>query len=404
MVFDKDELKRLIEEKGVKTQTDLQEMMRQMYKEVIETMLDGEMTQHLGYPKNEPGGSQNGNYRNGKSRKHVHTNAGAVDLSVPRDRAAAFEPEIVKKHQTDITGIEDKVISLYGIGTSVRDIQEQIREIYGYELSPETVSSITDKVIDLMREWKSRPLDPLYPIIFLDGLRVKVRQNGASSQCTVYIVIGYCLDGSKGCLGMYLGEAESAKFWMTILNDLKVRGVKDVLIFATDNLSGISQAINSAFPQAEIQKCIVHQIRNSLAFVSWSERKKVAVQLKEIYTAPNEQAGAEALERFTVSPFGEKYPYIAKSWYANWTELSTFYKFSPELRKLMYTTNMIERFNAGMRKVIKTKQIFPTEDSVLKLLYLAQENFMRKLKTVYNWATVMTEILAFYEERVTPYL
>jgi transposase-like protein len=379
-------------------------MMREMYKEVIETMLDGEMTKHLGYPKSEQGGSRDGNHRNGKSQKKLNTNAGEVDLAIPRDRAAAFEPELVKKHQKDITGIEDKVISLYGIGTSVRDIKEQIREIYGYELSPETISSITDKVLDLMREWKSRPLEPLYPIVFLDGLRVKVRQNGVSSQCTVYIIIGYCLDGSKACLGMYLGETESAKFWMAILNDLKSRGVKDVLIFAVDNLSGISQAIGSAFPQAETQKCIVHQIRNSLAFVSWVDRKNVAAQLKEIYSAPNEQSGLEALELFIASPMGVKYPYIGKSWKANWAELSTFFKFSPALRKIMYTTNMIERFNAGMRKVIKTKQVFPTDDAALKLLYLAQENFMRKVKSVYNWGLVMTEIMAFYEERVTPYL
>jgi putative transposase len=404
MVFDKKELEKLIAEKGVKTQADLQEMMRQMYKEVIEAMLDGEMTKHLGYPKNEQGGSSDGNNRNGKSKKTVHSNAGAVDLTVPRDRNAAFEPEIVKKHQKDITGIEEKVIALYGIGTSVRDIQEQIRGIYGYELSPETVSSITDNVVELMREWKSRPLDPIYPIIFLDGLRVKVRQNGASSQCTVYIVIGYCLDGSKACLGMYMSDSESAKFWLTILNDLKARGVKDVLIFATDNLAGMSQAIGAAFPQAEIQKCIVHQIRNSLAFVSWIDRKEVAAQLKEIYTAPNEQAGVVALERFIDSPLGKKYPYIGKSWKVNWPELSTFYKFSPELRKLMYTTNMIERFNAGMRKVIKTKQLFPTEEAVMKLLFLAQGNFMRKVKAVHNWSAVMTELLAFYEERVTPYL
>lgn len=404
MVFDKNDLEKFITEKGVKTQADLQEMMRQMYKEVIEAMLEGEMTKHLGYSKSDQGGSTDGNHRNGKSKKGVHSNAGPLELKIPRDRNAAFEPEVVKKYQKDITGIEDKVIALYGIGNSVRNIQEHIREIYGYEISPESISMITDKVVEHLRDWKNRPLDPLYPIIFLDGLRVKVRQNGASSQCTVYIVIGYSLDGSKSCLGMYLSDTESAKFWLTILNDLKSRGVKDVLIFATDNLTGMSQAINSAFPQAEIQKCIVHQIRNSLAFVSWIDRKEVAVQLKGIYTAPNEDAGLEALEQFIASPFGNKYPYIGKSWKANWSELSTFYKFSPGLRKLMYTTNMIERFNAGMRKVIKTKQIFPTEESVMKLLYLAQERFMRKVKTVYNWSGVMTELLAFYEERLTPYL
>jgi transposase-like protein len=404
MVFDREELKKLIKEKDVKTQADLQEMMRQIYKDVIECVLEGEMTNHLGYEKSEQGVSLNGNHRNGKSSKTVNSHAGAVNLDIPRDRAASFEPELVKKHQKDITGIEDKVIALYGIGTSVRDIQAAIKDFYGYELSPEAVSTITDKVLDMLREWRSRPLDPLYPIVFLDGIRVKVRQNGASSLCTVYIAIGYCLDGSKACLGMYFGESESAKFWMTVLNDLKARGLKDVLIFATDNLTGISQAISSAFPHAEIQKCIVHQIRNSLAFVSWAERKEVAAQLKNVYTAPNEQAGQEALDDFIVSSYGKKYPYIGKSWRDNWSELSTFFKFSPELRKLMYTTNTIERFNAAMRKVIKTKQLFPTEDSVMKLLYLAQERFVPKMRPIYNWGAVMTELMTFYESRVTPYL
>ncbi len=404
MVFEKDELKKLLAEKDVKTQVDLQEMMRQMYKEVIESMLEGEMTSHLGYKKSKQGGSIDGNARNGKSKKSVHTNAGSVELAIPRDREAEFEPQIVKKHQKDITGIEDKVISLYGIGTSVRNIQDQIREIYGYELSPETVSSITDKVLEYLKEWKARPLDPLYPIIFLDGLRVKVRQNGAAGICTIYIALGYGLDGSKSCLGMYFGEAESAKFWMTVLNDLKGRGVKDVLIFATDNLTGMSQAISSAFPEAEIQKCIVHQIRNSLSFVSWKDRKEIAEQLKTIYTAPNEEAGMDALELFIASPHGVKYAYIGKSWKDNWAELSTFFKFSPALRRLMYTTNMIERFNAAMRKVIKTKQLFPTEDSVMKLLYLAQDRFMKKVSPVYNWGVVMAELMTFYESRVKPYL
>jgi putative transposase len=213
MVFDRNELKKLVQEKGIKTQADLQEMMRQMYKDVIECVLEGEITNHLGYEKSEQGGSLDGNHRNGKSKKSVHSQAGAVELKVPRDREARFEPEIVKKHQKDITGIEEKVIGLYGIGTSVRDIQEQVRDFYGYELSPEAVSMITDKVMDMLKEWRSRPLDPVYPIVFMDGIRVKVRQNGASCQCTVYIVIGYCLDGSKSCLGMYFGETESAKFW-----------------------------------------------------------------------------------------------------------------------------------------------------------------------------------------------
>jgi len=288
---------------------------------------------------------------------------------------------------------------------STRDIQEHIHDIYGYDISPESVSNITDTVLEKAKEWQSRPLDDIYPIVFIDGIRIKQRCNGVVVQSTVYIAIGCSLDGYKSCLGLYVGESESAKFWMTVLNDLRNRGVKDVLIFACDNLTGISASIHSAFPEAEIQKCIVHQIRNSLAFVTWEERKKVAAELRAIYTAPTEPAGLSQLEKFIESPCGKKYPYIGKSWMANWSELCTFFKFSPGLRRIMYTTNTIERFNCGLRKVTKTKQVFPTEDSVIKMLYLAQNNILKKQKAqIYHWGEVMSELLAFYEERLKPYL
>jgi len=405
MVFEEGKLKELLADKKISSPEELQAFMRAMYKEVIETLLDGELTDHLGYPKSEQPSEPTGNSRNGKSKKTVNTNAGKVDLAIPRDRKSDFEPTIVKKHQRDITGIEEKVISLYGKGMSTRDIQDHIQDIYGYELSPESVSTITDAVITAAKEWQARPLDAMYPLVFIDGIRIKMRKDGVVTQSTVYICIGYTLEGRKDCLGLYIGESESAKFWMTVLNDLRNRGVKDVLIFACDNLAGISDSITSAFPQAEIQKCIVHQIRNSLKFVPWGERKPVAAQLKKIYSAPNESAGLAALEEFSQSPAGKKYPHIAKSWVANWSELSTFFKFSPQLRKVMYTTNTIERFNCGIRKVTKTKQMFPTEDSVLKMLYLAQKDILKKQRSqIARWGEVMTELMVYYEERLRPYL
>lgn len=405
MVFEEEKLKKLLAGKKISSPKELQAFMRDMYKEVIETLLDGELTDHLGYPKHEQPAEPTGNSRNGKSKKTVNTNAGKVDLAIPRDRKSNFEPTIVKKHQRDITGIEEKVISLYSKGMSTRDIQDHIQDIYGYELSPESVSTITDTIITAAKEWQARPLEAMYPLVFIDGIRIKMRKDGVVMQSTVYICIGYTLEGRKDCLGLYVGETESAKFWMTVLNDLRNRGVKDVLIFACDNLAGISESINSAFPQAEIQKCIVHQIRNSLKFVPWGERKAVAAQLKKIYAAPTEATGLAALEEFAQSPAGKKYPYIAKSWVANWSELCTFFKFSPHLRKVMYTTNTIERFNCGIRKVTKIKQVFPTEDSVLKMLYLAQKDILKKQRAqIAHWGEVMTELLVYYEERLGPYL
>lgn len=405
MVLEEGKLKEILEKQNIKNPEELQVFMRELYKEVIETLLDGELTGHLGYGREERPKEPTGDSRNGKSKKTVNTNAGKVELGIPRDRNGDFAPALVKKHQRDITGIEDKVLALYSKGVTTRDIQGFIEDIYGYEMSPETVSSITDAVLPAAREWQARPLDPLYPIVFIDGIRIRKRQEGVVAQSTVYICIGYALDGRKDCLGLYLGESESARFWLTVLNDLRNRGVEDVLIFACDNLSGISDSINSAFPKAEIQKCIVHQIRNSLTYVPWVEKKPIAAQLKKIYAAPNEESGREMLEEFIASPAGRKYPQIGRSWRANWGELSTFFKFSPMLRKVMYTTNTIERFNCSIRKVTKAKLAFPSDDSVLKILYLIQRDILKKQRGQRaHWGEVMTELLVFYEDRLKPYL
>ena len=383
MFFDRDELQKILKDKNLKGQDGLQEVLRNLTKEVIEALYEGELTDHLGYPKHKQNSSHDGNNRNGKSKKSVQSSFGEIDLAPPRDRLGTFDPQVVKKRQNDITGIEAKVISMYAKGMSTRDISSHIYDIYGYELSAETISTITDKVLEKAREWQSRPLEPVYAIVFMDGMVIKMRVDGTVQNVTVYFVIGIDLEGNKSCLGLYLAESESSKYWLTVMNELKNRGVEDILIFAVDNLSGISEAILSAFPKAEIQKCVVHQIRNSLRFVPWKERKTVASDLKLIYKASTIGAAEDALDLFS-EKWDKKYPHISKSWKSNWTELSTFFRYSPEIRKLIYTTNAIESFNRGIRKVTKTRAIFPTQDAALKLIYLAIQNIEKNLKLFQN--------------------
>ena len=404
MFFDRDELQKILKEKNLKGQDGLQEVLRDLTKEVIEALYDGELTDHLGYPKHEQNGNQNGNTRNGKSKKSVRSSFGEIELSPPRDRIGTFDPQVVKKRQNDITGIEPKVISMYAKGMSTRDICSHIYDIYGYELSAETISTITDKVLDKAREWQSRPLEPVYAIVFMDGMVIKMRVDGTVQNVTVYFVIGIDLEGNKSCLGLYLAESESAKYWLTVMNELKNRGIEDILIFAVDNLSGLSEAILSAFPKAEIQKCIVHQIRNSLRFVPWKERKIVASDLKLIYKAATIESARDALDLFS-EKWDKKYPHISKSWKTNWTELSTFFRYSPEIRKLIYTTNAIESFNRGVRKVTKTRSIFPTQDAALKLIYLAILDIEKKwIHPIRDWGIIYSQLTIYFEERLEKYL
>ena len=403
MVFDKDKLKKILDERKVKDQEGLQALLRDLTKEVIEALYDGELTDHLGYAKHQQGGSTDGNTRNGRGKKTVQSKIGEVELSPPRDRTGTFDPQIVKKRQKDISGIEEKVISMYAKGMSTRDISSHIDEIYGYKLSAESISAITDKVLERAKEWQSRPLEPIYAIVFMDGMVMKMRVEGAVRKVTVYLIIGIDLEGNKSCLGLYFAETESAKYWLSVMNELKNRGVEDILIFAVDNLAGISEAIEAVFPAAEIQKCIVHQIRNSLRFVSWKERKFVAADLKQIYMAATADQGKQALEKFSKTWDG-KYPHISKSWKANWAELSTFFKYSPEIRKLIYTTNPIESFNRSIRKVTKTRTIFPTEDALLKLVFLAIQDIEKRwTQTIRNWGKIYSQLAVFFEERLNGY-
>jgi putative transposase len=403
LVFDKDELKKLIKEKGIGSTDDLNSFLRDVTKEVVEALYDGELTDHLGHEKNQK--SENGNVRNGFTTKTVQTKSGEVDLDVPRDRDGTFEPQVVRKRQRDITGIEDKVISMFGLGMSTGDIQTHIDEIYGQSLSPETISTITDSVLERAKEWQSRPLQPVYPIIFLDALVIKLKQERVVKNAVLYGVIGINLDGQKECLGLYLSkEPESSRYWLSVMNELKNRGVQDVLIFSVDNLTGISEAIESAFPHAEIQKCVVHQIRNSLKHVPWKERKTVAADLRNVYTAGTEEAALLSLEDFE-DRWNKKYPHIARSWRNNWTELSTFFKYSQELMKLIYTTNPIESFNRSLRKVSKNRPVFQTEDSVIKLFYLATMNLQEKwtMKTR-DWGSIYSQLMIQFSDRLERYL
>jgi transposase-like protein len=404
VVFDKDNLKKLIEEREVKDQEGLQALLRDLTKEVIDALYDGELTEHLGYEKHQQNGSEDGNARNGKGKKTVKSHFGNIELAPPRDRAGTFDPKIVKKRQRDISGIEEKVTSMYAKGMSTRDISAHIHEIYGYELSAESISAITDKVLERAKEWQSRPLESLYAIVFMDGMVVKMRVDGSVRKQTIYVIIGIDLEGNKSCLGLYFSETESAKYWLSVMNELRNRGVEDILIFAVDNLKGISEAIEAVYPQAEIQKCIVHQIRNSLRFVPWKERKAVAADLKKIYTASTEEQGLKALEQFCKTWDG-KYPHISKSWRTNWAELSTFFAYPREIRKLVYTTNPIESFHRSLRKVMKIRSIFPNEDSCLKLVFLATQDIEKRwTQVIRNWGPIYSQLLIRFEERVSKYI
>ncbi len=394
----------LIKGHSVQDQEGLQALLRDLTKEVIEVLYDEELTSHLGYAPHEQNPTRDGNSRNGRGKKSVKSLFGNMDLEPPRDRNSTFDPKVIKKRQRDISGIEDKVISMYAKGMSTRDISDHIHHIYGFELSAESVSAMTDKVLEKAREWQARPLEPIYSLVYMDGMVVKMRVDGVVRNMTVYVILGIDIEGNKSCLGLYVSESESSKYWLSVMNELKNRGLEDVLIFSVDNLSGISDAITTAFPLSEIQKCVVHQIRNSLRFVPWKERKTVAKDLKRVYTAATEELAKQELEAFS-KEWNKKYPHIIKSWKKNWPELSTFFKYSKSIRKLMYTTNTIESFHRSIRKVTKNRAIFPTEDALLKLFYLAISDIEKKwTQTIRNWGAIFSELSIFFEERVEKYV
>jgi len=400
MVLDRAKLKKLLKEKGVKSLDDFNAFMRDVSKDVIETLLDEELTDHLGFEKYDQKAKTVNNSRNGYTPKSVKSKFGEIDLDVPRDRKSEFEPQVVKKRKRDISGLEEKIISMYAKGMTTRDIQAHIKDLYNYDISPDTVSSITDKVIERAREWQSRPLEPIYAVIYMDAVFLKMKSEGHVRNVALYTIIGINLDGQKECLGLWICETESSKYWLSVLNELKNRGLEDVLIFSVDNLKGISEAIEAVYPQAEIQKCIVHQIRNSLRFVSWKERKAMANDLKQIYTAATEEEGSAALEEFS-EKWDKRYPHVSSSWKKNWAEIATFFKYPPEVRTLIYTTNPIESLHRKIKKVSKNKAIFPNEQALFKLVYLAVEEAAKKwTMRQRDWAMIYSQLMIFFEDRM----
>lgn len=375
------------------------------YKDILQEALEAEMDDELGYSKYDWKNKMNTNSRNGHSKKTVSSKFGEVDLKIPRDIEGNFEPVTVKKHDRCVNpSIDDRIISMYAKGMSTRDINSQMREIYGIDVSADMVSRITDKVIPLAKEWQNRPLQSVYPLIFLDGIVFDVRQDGQMTKKTAYVVYGINLVGMKEILGIWLGEAESSKFWMNVVRDLQTRGVKDVFIASVDGLNGFEDAICSVFPKTEIQRCVVHQIRASTKYVSYKDRKKFCSDMRQIYTSPNEKAGLEALGKFE-QIWGKKYQYAIKSWRDNWKNLATFFKYPQEIRKIIYTTNHIENFNREIRKVTKTKSSFPTEDSLLKLLYLIVIDKTEKwTMPVRDWSLIINQMGVYFGERLTNHL
>ena len=400
MALDRDELKKLPKEKGVKSLDDFNAFMREVSKEVVEMLLDGELTDHLGFEKHDQKAKVTDNTRNGYTPKTVKSKFGEIDLEVPRDRKSDFEPQIVKKRQKDISGLEEKIISMYAKGMTTRDIQAHIKDLYGYEISPETVSSITDKVMERAREWQGRPLESVYALIYMDAVFLKMRLEGHVRNVALYTIIGINLDGQKECLGLWICETESAKYWLSVLNELKNRGVEDVLIFTVDNLKGISEAIEAVFPRAEVQKCVVHQIRNSLRYVSWKERKPMAKDLRRIYEAATEKEGAAALDEFS-EKWDKRYPHISASWGSNWDKIVTFFKYPPEIRTMVYTTNPIESLNRKIKKVAKNKSIFPNDQALIKQVSLAVEEAAKKWTFRHrDWAMIYSQLMIYFGDRL----
>ena len=378
-------------------------LVQRLVKDVLENILEAEMDEHLGRDKYqrqsdiEPGER---NYRNGYSQKNLRSSFGDVDLDIPRDRKSEFEPQIVKKYETVCNELDKKIISLYAKGMTTSDIQAEIEDLYGITISPSMVSKITDKVIATATEWQNRMLDKIYPIVYLDAMYFKVRSNGKIVNKAVYICLGYTMEVYKDILGLWVDEAEGAKFWLGICNDLKNRGVKEILIACMDGLKGLPQAIQTVFPSANIQTCIVHQIRNSIKYIASKDKKSFMKDLKEVYKAPTEELALAQLDKLKET-WGNSYGMVIDSWYNNWNNLSTFFDFSPRIRKMIYTTNALEGFNRQVRKYTKSRTIFPTDESLNKCVYLATMEIMEKwTQPVPNWGATLAELTLFFTEEL----
>lgn len=373
-------------------------LFRDLKKALMERALGGELTHHLGYEKGDPAGRGSGNSRNGHSSKTVLTEEGGVELAIPRDRAGTFEPQLVPKGVTRLEGFDDKVISLYARGLTVREIQGHLKELYGTEVSPDLISRVTDAVLEEVKEWQSRPLDDCYPIVFFDALRVKIRDEGLVRNKAVYIALALDAEGHKHVLGLWIEQTEGAKFWLKVMNDLKTRGVLDILIAVVDGLKGFPEAIGTVFPETLVQTCIVHLIRNSMAFVSWKDRKLIMPDLKAIYRAENADAALDRLAQFEAR-WGARYPAVGASWRRAWEHVIPLFAFPPDVRKMIYTTNAVESLNRSLRKIIKTRGSFPNDEAAMKLLYLAIDNAKVHWRRPIEWTAAMGQFAVLFGDR-----
>jgi putative transposase len=374
-------------------------LFKQLKKALLERALNAELSDHLGYEKGDPKARRHANSRNGHGSKRITGEDGEMEISIPRDRDASFEPQIVKKGQRRFEGFDDKIISMYARGMSVREIRGHLEELYGVEVSPDLISRVTDEVMDEVRDWQSRPLDEVYPVIIFDALRVKIRDEGVVRNKAVYLALGFTIEGHKEVLGLWIEQTEGAKFWLRVMNELRNRGVNDVFIAVVDGLKGFPEAINAVFPEAAVQTCIVHMIRHSLAYVGWKVRKHVAADLKRIYRAESAEAAALRLDEFE-EKWGDKFPPIGKSWRRNWEQIIPFFAYPEAVRKIIYTTNAIESLNMSLRKIIKNRGHFPSDDAATKLLYLALRNIAKKWTLpARTWKQALNQFAILFQDR-----
>lgn len=386
---------------SIKSGNDVNSIMRDMMSVLLEGALDEELNEELGYSKYDYRNKETDNSRNGHSRKTMRTSYGDMDIAIPRDRKGEYEPQLIPKYQNTVTqDMEEKIISMYAKGMTTGDIEAHLKELYDLDISDSTISRITDKIMPLVKEWQERPLQEIYAVVYMDAIHYHVRSEGRIVKRAVYIALGIDMDGKKDVIGMYVGENEGAKFWLSIINGLKNRGVQDILIACVDGLNGFPQAIEAVYPKTEIQQCIIHQIRNTTNYVSYKDLKKLMADLKMVYAAPDEAAALEELESFG-EKWNSKYPKIYKSWSERWTTLSTYFKYPNEVRKLIYTTNAIEGFNRQLRKVTKSKTVFPSDDSLLKMLYLATMDITKKWTgRRRDWSQIRAQLEIYFEERL----
>jgi len=388
--------------KGIKTEQDLNEFRQMLTKVTVEHALNAELDDHLGYDKHEP--SANSNSRNGTSSKILRTEDGQFELDTPRDREGSFEPKLVKKSQTRFTSMDDKILFLYAQGMTTREIVKTFKELYGADASPSLISKVTDRVIEQVIEWQSRELDAVYPIVYLDCIVLKIRQDKRVINKAVYLALGVNMEGHKELLGMWLSENEGAKFWLSVLTELQNRGVKDILIACVDGLKGFPDAINAVYPQTQIQLCIVHMVRNSVKYVPWKDYKAVAADLKRIYQASTEESAMQSLNEFS-EKWDDKYPQISRSWRQHWENLNTLFNYPPDIRKAIYTTNAIESLNSVIRKATKKRKVFPTDESALKVVYLAIQQASEKwTMPIRNWKPALNRFMIEFEDRLKDYI